>query len=294
MNTPPVLLHVNYFETNYLEPSCSIEALFQRTRALGADGIELRLNDGNFSGPDYWNSILAAQEKHPLRVISFVTILKLTAPEEAIRKASMDDWVQALEFLAPRLPLTVLNIQTGRLEDKNVPLNECEKHGSHLQTEALFHTQVDGLKDVLRRIEPLGVGAALETHQGFCHDLAEPAAALVDAVSSPRLGVLFDYGNMIGFQPVPDLEASIRTLGRRISSLHLKNSFFTGARPPLRCGLGDGAINHRLYLELVQEQTGSLPPITIEAPRCGDRGYFAVQDLAYIRWLLKELQESPQ
>lgn len=292
MNTPPVLLHVNFFETKYLETSFSMEAMFQKTRAWGADGIELRLNDGRFSGPDYWNSILAAQEMHPLRVISFVTILKLTAPEAEVRQASVDDWVEALEFLAPRLPLTVLNVQTGRLEDKGASPHEYEKHGSHLQTEALFHTQVEYLKEALCRIDPLGVNIALETHQGFCHDLAKPAAALVDAVASPRIGVLLDYGNMIGFQPVPDLETVIRTLGRRITSLHLKNSFFAGTRSPLRCGLGDGAINHRLYLELVHGQTGALPPITIEAPRPGDRGYFAIQDLAYIRWLLNELKES--
>ena len=292
MPTPPVLLHVNYFETGYLETRETFESIFRKARALGADGLELRLNEGRFTGRAYEEALVAAQEKHPLRHLSFGTIVKLTSPDEGVRQASMDAWVRAVEFLAPRLPLTVLNVLTGRLEDPAASPHDCEKHGSHLRTEELFQTQVAGLREVLARTESLGVRLAMETHQGFLHDLAAPAAALVDAVDSPRLGVLFDYGNMIGFQPVPDLDEALRTLGRRTTYLHLKNSFLTGMRPPLRCGLGDGAINHRRYLEMVREQSGALPPLCIEAPRPGDREHFAVQDLAYVRRLLEDISDE--
>lgn len=287
--SPPVLLHVNYFEENYLETAHSLETMFQKACDLGADGIELRLNQGRFAGSAYWESIIAAQEKYPQKHISFGALLHLTAPETDAQQASIDEWVSAIEFLAPRLPLTILNIATGRLEDKSVSPHEYEKHGSHLQTKEIFRTQVAGLKDVLARVEPLDVRLAMETHQGFCHDLAEPSAALVDAVGSSHLGVLLDYGNMIGFQPMPDLEKTIQTLGRRTTYLHLKNSFLTGLRPAVRCGLADGIINHRRYLELVQSYAGILPPICIEAPRPGDREYFAAEDLAYIRRLLTEI-----
>lgn len=292
MVTTPVLFHVNLFESKFLETTYSLETMFQKTRDFGADGIELRLNQGRFGGPDYWDSILAAQEKYPQRVLSFGTILQLASPEASIRHASVDDWVQALEFLAPRLPLTTLNVLTGRLEDPLVSPAECEKHGSHLLTDEIREAQIAGLKEALARTEALGVRLAMETHQGFSHDLALPAAALVDTVGSDRLGVLLDYGNMIGFQPIPGLEETIRTLGKRITSLHLKNSFLTGTRPPVRCGLADGAINHHTYLHLVREQTGFMPPITIEFPRAGDREYFAVEDLAYIRDLLETLDKK--
>jgi len=289
MKNPPVLLHVNYFETGFLKTTHSIETIFKKAHALGVDGMELRLNQGPFVGRAYEESLVAAQEKYPLKHISLGTILNLASPEESVRKSSINDWVHALEFLAPRLPLTVLNVMTGRIINPDVPSFEYEKHGSHLQTEEMFQTQVAGLQEALSRTEALGVRLAMETHHGFIHDLAAPAAALVDAVGSPRLGVLFDYGNMIGFQPVPDLEESLRTLGQRTMYLHLKNSVFTGHRPRLSCGLGDGAIDHRRYLRLVQEQTGTLPPISIEAPRPGDREHFAAQDIAYLRRLLDDL-----
>ncbi len=263
-----------------------VGVMFQKARTLGADGMELRLNEASYSGETYWEELLAAQDKHPLRCLSFGTILNLTSPDSFVREESVASWARAIAFLAPRLPLTVLNVLTGRLENPDVSPFECERHGSHLQTPEIFAAQAAGLKLVAEAADSLGVRIALETHQGFCHDLAKPAAELVDAVNSPRVGVLLDYGNMIGFKPVPDLEEVVKTLGSRIFYLHLKNSFFTGNRPPVRCGLADGAINHRWYLDLVREQTGALPPICIEAPRPGDREYFAVQDLAYVRSLM--------
>ncbi len=292
MVTTPILFHVNLFESKFLEANCSLETMFRKTRDYGADGIELRLNQGRFGGPDYWESLLAAQEKYPQQVLSFGTILNLTSPDEDVRRVSIDDWVRALEFLAPRLPFTVLNVLTGRLEDANVSSSIYEKHGSHLQTDEIQQAQIVGLKEAVARTETLGVRLAMETHQGFLHDLALPAATLAEAVNSKRLGVLLDYGNMIGFQPIPDLEETIRTLGKRITSLHLKNSFLTGTRPPVRCGLGDGAINHHTYLQIVREQTETMPPLTIEFPRAGDREYFAKQDLAYLRDLLETLDKD--
>ena len=53
-------------------------------------------------------------------------------------------------------------------------------------------------------------------------------------------------------------------------------------------GLADGAINHREYLRLLR-QHGFSGPICIEAPRAGDREWFAQQDIAYLKALLGDL-----
>ena len=52
-------------------------------------------------------------------------------------------------------------------------------------------------------------------------------------------------------------------------------------------GLGEGEINHREYVQLLL-QHGYTGPICIEAPRSGDREWYAQQDLAYIKTVLAD------
>ena len=49
-----------------------------------------------------------------------------------------------------------------------------------------------------------------------------------------------------------------------------------------------GEINHRAYLEKLRD-VGYTGPIGIEAPRLGDRLWFAKCDLAYVKELMEEI-----
>src|SRR5690606_12864167 len=63
----------------------------------------------------------------------------------------------------------------------------------------------------------------LETHNGYAHDLAAPAAALVDRIGEPNVKVNLDYGNIILNRRGEPLDHAITTLGDRIGYVHLKN-----------------------------------------------------------------------
>ena len=76
-------------------------------------------------------------------------------------------------------------------------------------------------------------------------------------------------------------------LAGSIHMVHLKNSVPVG-EGRMATGLADGAINHREYLRLLR-QHGFSGPICIEAPRAGDREWFAQQDIAYLKALLGDL-----
>lgn len=281
MRFPLTLLHVNYFERTR-----GVGGTFDFARSLRADGVEFRLGGTQHGSAAYLEEIVREQERAPLTALSFGATLNLLHPSRSVRDREVKSWMGWLEFLAPRVPLTVLNLRTGGLEDPARPHWEYEAHGSRLQTAEIFDRQVEALKDLATHAESIGVALALETHHGFCHDQPGPAAALVDAVGSDLLGVLLDFGNLIGFQPVPDLETTIRELGSRIRYVHLKNAVLTGERPPLRCALAEGVIDHRTYWQLLEKYCPILPPICLEAPRPGDREYFAGQDLPYFRSLL--------
>ncbi len=80
-------------------------------------------------------------------------------------------------------------------------------------------------------------------------------------------------------------------LAGRIYYVHLRNIYRLANREALRVGLGDGEINHRVLLRLLQRQ-GYAGPLCIEATRAGDREWFARQDIAYLRAVLAEIDSS--
>ena len=106
-------------------------------------------------------------------------------------------------------------------------------------------------------------------------DTVDAATRLVERIDRPSIGVNLDYGNMLGFEVRPSLAEAVRSLGEKIHYVHLKNS------APLREGAGrlptalsEGEINNREFIRLLME-VGYDGPICVEAPRPGDREWFA-------------------
>jgi sugar phosphate isomerase/epimerase len=196
--------------------------------------------------------------------------------------------------LAKRLfgaKLRVCNAFTGSLQNpcKNVPYGpNYEYHGSYVAGEDQWKWAVEGYKVVGDAVAKLDLQLAYETHMGYLHDMPEPVKKLVDLIGRPSIGVNLDYGNIIYLKNAPSLKDTIEGLGKRIFYCHLKNSapLPTGGRLPT--SLADGEINHREYLALLKKIRFD-GPIGIEAPRPGDREWFAKQDLAYIRSVMADV-----
>jgi sugar phosphate isomerase/epimerase len=137
----------------------------------------------------------------------------------------------------------------------------------------------------------LGFRFAFEVHMNYLHDLPGPARQLVDRINRASVGINLDYGNITLHARGGSLADAVKTCGDRLFMVHLKNYFLP--QDPLRrvfvaCGLGDGVINNREFLRLLA-QGGFTGPIVLEAPRSGDREWFAVQDLAYFKAVRDEI-----
>ena len=73
--------------------------------------------------------------------------------------------------------------------------------------------------------------------------------------------------------------------------LHLKNAIPVSVndhKTMLPTGLGDGTINNREFMNLLRDD-GFGGPLCIEAPRAGDREWFAQQDIQYLRSVLDDI-----
>ena len=129
---------------------------------------------------------------------------------------------------------------------------------------------------------------AFETHMNYIHDLPNPSKKLVDEIGSPNIGINMDFGNTVYFPTFPNLEETIDLYGDKLFYTHLKNSVkIAGAKRNFPVALSDGMINHRIYLTKLKE-VGFTGHIGIEAPRPGDRSFYAKNDLDYIKSIIKE------
>jgi sugar phosphate isomerase/epimerase len=261
--------------------------------AWGFNGIEFRRKrSGVQEEPEaYLDAIAKAAKEAGLRHVLFGGPgVELMTDDAARRNAEVESAVRFYRLAAERVKLTVCNIMAGSLRnpDKGIPYGEYSKHGSAVATDDHYRWAAEGFKVLGRMAEELGFRFAFEIHMGYLHDLPAPTKKLVDTIGSPAVGALLDHGNVVYFPGAPSLRDSISLLGKSLFYVHLKNSvgLREGGRFPV--GMGDGEINHREYMRLLKEN-GFNGPVCIEAPRQGDREWYARQDIGYIKSVIEDV-----
>lgn len=284
----PIIMHVNYCEQGQTLPEMCRKAV-----DWGFDGIEFRRRrSGVQEEPEaYLDAVAGAARGAGLKQVLFGGPgVELMTGDAARREAEVESAIRFYRLAAQRVKLTVCNVMAGSLRnpDKGIPYSDYSKHGSAVATEDHYRWAAEGFKVLGRLAEELGFRFAFEIHMGYLHDLPASTKRLVEMIGSPAVGALLDYGNVVYFRGAPPLRESISLLGKSLFYVHLKNSvgIRDGGRVPT--GLADGEINHREYLRLLKEN-GFSGPVCIEAPRQGDREWYARQDIAYIKSVISDV-----
>ena len=107
-------------------------------------------------------------------------------------------------------------------------------------------------------------------------------------LDNPAVGANLDFGNIVYLQDTLTIEDTVSILGKNLYYVHLKNSYKLKDGSRFATNLADGTINHREYLKVL-DKYGYKGFLCIEAPRAGDREWFAQQDIAYLKTLMDEL-----
>jgi len=278
---------------NYCEQGQSLREICFKAVEWGFDGVEFRRKrTGVEEEPEaYLDALAEAVQASGLKHVLFgYPTANLMTPDAGEREREVENAIAFYRSARQRFPILLCNAFSGPLlnPDKNIPYREYQKQGSGIATEEHYQWAAEGFRVLAPVAEELGFRFAFELHMGYLHDLPASAAKLIEMIGYPAVGANLDYGNIIYFPERPTLAESIRTLAGRLYYVHLKNSVAlpTGGRLPT--ALADGEINHREYLRLLVE-VGFDGPICIEAPRPGDREWFAQQDLAYIRSVIRDI-----
>ncbi|NLW51178.1 MAG: sugar phosphate isomerase/epimerase [Candidatus Brocadiaceae bacterium] len=287
--TYPIIMHVNYCEQGQ-----TVEDICAKAAAWGYDGVEFRRKRSGVeeTTEDYLNQLEKGVKASGLKQVLFgypgPLLIKTDAGE---REREVEEAIKFYRHVNERFGVTTVNLLTGALHnpDKSVPYFEYTKHGSFIVTDEQWAWQVKGCQDMADGLKGVDIRFGFETHMVYVHDTAEAARKLVDEIDRPSIGVNLDYGNLIGFEKRPSLPDAVKMLADKLHYVHLKNAApLRGAGGLLPTALAEGMISNREFVRLLME-VGYDGPICVEAPRPGDREWFAVQDLAYLKAVLADL-----
>ena len=148
----------------------------------------------------------------------------------------------------------VANLQSGLQRTAWLGADTILIHPGHLKAEADYDRAFDGLVTALQQLIPAceatGVGVAVENVWNRFLLTPREMRTLVDAVAHPLVGAYFDVGNCLLFGYS---EQWVRTLGRRIRKVHVKDfqrKVGTGAG---FCQLLDGDANYPAVMAALRE-----------------------------------------
>lgn len=278
---------------NYCEQGQEISAICRNAVKWGFDGVEFRRKRHGVeeNTAEYLNTLEKAVSESGLQTVIFGSPgPNLMQADAGAREAEAAEYIQFLEQAKNQFGTTWFNTFTGPLlnPDKSVSYAAYDKQGSGIAGEEHYQWATEGYKTIAAFAESAGQKLCFETHMGYLHDLPAASKRLVDAIGSPAVGVAFDYANMKLFPDAVSISDAVTTLGDALFYLHLKNLYVVSGGYVMT-SLADGQINNRELLAKVFAR-GFNGPICIEAPRQGDREWFAREDLAYLKSVLADLQ----
>lgn len=291
------IMHINYAEIRGWQiGNKTIDDICRMAAEIGYDGIEFRGTSPreleHLSLREYMEQIAAGKKKYGLTDIMFGLIAWQSAnPDKDARMADIELSLETVKLAQELCGTELINSQAAIIKSpiSTAPDKAYEYHGSTAATDEQWKLTVDTYQQIGKELEKIGVRYAFETHMNFIHDKPEVVRKFIDEIDCPLIGINMDYGNTVYFPQRPSPEEAIDVYGDKLFYVHLKNSVAVpGTSFRIPSALSDGEINHRTYLAKLRE-VGFAGPIGIEAPRPGDRRYFAEQDFAYFKSVMNSI-----
>ncbi len=293
-----IIMQINYAEIPGGKGSYgkrSIDDVCAFAAGLGFAGIEFRgvvPHGMEISFREYAEKIAEGKKKNGLSEIMFgFGVADCANRDSAKRDAAIENTVERAKIAREVCGVEVCNTNASWIGAKvpNTPWYRYDLCGSAAAEEEDWKLTADSFARIAAELERIGMRFAFETHMGYVHDLPDSARRLVDTIASPALGINLDYGNTVYFKERPSLEEAIDLCGDKLFYVHMKNSVALPETPNLQLAtaLGEGQIDHRAYMNKLCA-VGYEGPIGIEAPRQGDRIWYAKCDMAYMKDLLSD------
>ena len=283
-----IIMHINYCEQGQ-----TIEETCEKAVGWGYDGVEFRSKRMGIEEDmdEYLDAIYKGAKKFGLDTVIFGGgNPDVINDDPSVRESSIEYCEEFYPKAKEMFDFEVCNLFLGVLLNpaKEIPYAQFSKHGSYIAGPEHWSRAEIGLNVLAAIAEKNNFKFAMETHPNYMHDNIEATMKLVELSRSETIGVNLDYINSDAVPGGMIIEDALDVIGDRLFYVHLKNIIKLSDGGRIRIGLGDGEYNNRHIMKKLLD-SGYSGPICVEAPRQGDREWFAQQDLAYIKSVIKDL-----
>lgn len=238
----------------------TVDEQLAATATAGFDGIELTADYGAALTPETPVAAFAEARNRAgdagLSIVGLATRAWLetnfASPEPATRTVARDLALRLLEraTACEAGAILVIPAMVGRFDEPQPRVRYAE---------ALNHVY-EALLSLRAEAESCGVTLAIENLWNRFLLSPVEAADLLDRINSPNVGWYFDVGNIMPFGYPADW---LRTLGRRVSRVHLKDYDLSRPGPAGFCPLGEGSVDWQEVFAALDD-IGYDGPVTYE------------------------------
>lgn len=218
-------MDIGIFAKTFGRPS--LEETLDAVAAHGIRHVQFNLAcAGASSLPDSIDPALAERIRaaHAARGISMAAVsgtFNMIHPDPAVRRRGLER-LRVLARAAPRMGTRLITLCTGSRD----PNDMWRRHPDN-DTEAAWADLLDAVQAALQVADDADVSLAFEPEVSNVVDSARKGRALLDAMQSPRLGVVMDGANLFHAGQLPRmrevLDEAFDLLGDRILLAHAKD-----------------------------------------------------------------------
>lgn len=197
-----------YSYWHFRDPKISIEAVIEKCSELGVEGVDILHRQMELPEKEpltaghraYLRKLKRLAFTNSIAPVCLSTHQGFVSPKPEVVAANVEHTKKCIE-ICYELGIPALRINTGRWGTAKDFDDLMAKHGveeilpGHTEEEG-FKWCLGGIEACLPKAEECGVMLALENHWGLART-ADGLLRIVNAVSSPWLGVLMDTGNFL-------------------------------------------------------------------------------------------------
>jgi sugar phosphate isomerase/epimerase len=189
-----------YSYWHFREPKVTVQEVIDHAANLGAHGVDVLHVQMDNETPGYLKSLRQRAENNGVELICLSIHQDFVDPDKAVRDQNIEHTLRCID-IAHKLGISYIRLNSGRWNT----IKSFDELMANRGIEPILpgFTEVDGfnwciesITECLPAAEKAGVVLALENHWGLTRT-PEGLLRIVNAISSPWLGVLMDTGNFL-------------------------------------------------------------------------------------------------
>jgi sugar phosphate isomerase/epimerase len=189
-----------YSYWHFREPKVTVQEVIDHAANLGVHGVDVLHVQMDNETPGYLKSLRQRAENNGVELICLSIHQDFVDPDKAVRDQNIEHTLRCID-IAHELGISYIRLNSGRWNtiksfDELMANRGIEPILPGFTEDDGFNWCIESMTECLPAAEKAGVVLALENHWGLTRT-PEGLLRIVNAISSPWLGVLMDTGNFL-------------------------------------------------------------------------------------------------